>query len=174
MEIKNMFLDDEAELDLLLRGWLVDNEGCEREFAVRIAEQEILKFDDEGLGRAQNFACRDYIYTALFEEDRLGIFKAIADAAEVVKKNIEENPVLGESRIPAEIREKVLIAGEHYEKARTAEGEVRNWLRQKNLIKDEEETRIEEMFIEGVCMGDGGGARGFIEDLEIILGDAER
>lgn len=174
MEIKNMFLGDEDELDLLLKGWLVDNEGCEREFAVRIAEQEILEFDDEGLGRAQNFACRDFIDTALFGEDRLGIFKAIADAAEAIKKNIGKNPVLGESRIPAEIREKILIAGEYYEKARTAEGEVRNWLRQENLITDKEETRIEEMFIETVRMGDGGGASGFIEDLELILGETKR
>lgn len=76
-------------------------------------------------------------------------------------------------KVPQEIKENILIAGEYYEKARTAEGEVRKWLRQENLITDEEETRIEEMFIECVCMGDGGGASGFIENLELVLGDAD-
>lgn len=79
----------------------------------------------------------------------------------------------GESRIPAEIREKILLAGEYYEKARIAEGEVRKWLRQMGLVHEDEETRIEGCLIECVRLGDGGGARGFINDLELVLADAE-
>lgn len=97
MEIRHMFLEDEDYLDLtLLKGYLIDDEGCEREFAINIMEQDIVGFEDEGLGRTRAFVCKDFIDKALIREDRLGIFKALDDAVEAIKRNIGETPILKE------------------------------------------------------------------------------
>lgn len=71
-------------------------------------------------------------------------------------------------KIPKEIKEKILLAGEYYEKARIADGDVYEWLRSKRLVQDDDETPVEECFIESVRMGDGDGAPGFIAYLEDI------
>ena len=71
-------------------------------------------------------------------------------------------------KVPNEIREKILFAGEYYEKAWTAECEVRGWLKQMGLAKDLEETPIEKTFIDYVRLGDGGASNfiALLEDLE--------
>lgn len=70
--------------------------------------------------------------------------------------------------IPIEIKEKILVAGEHYEKAWMAECEVREWLKQVGLAKDVEETPIDEAFVDYVRLGDGGTAEDFIRILETL------
>ncbi len=74
-------------------------------------------------------------------------------------------------KVPQEIKEKILLAGEYYEKAWAAECEVREWLKRMGLAKDLEETPMEEAFIECVRLGDGGSAKSFIELLEGVEGE---
>ena len=69
-------------------------------------------------------------------------------------------------KVPDEIKKKINLASELYEKAWTAECEVREWLKQMGLAKDLEETPTEEAFIDYVRLGDGGSAKSFIELLE--------
>ena len=71
-------------------------------------------------------------------------------------------------KIPNEIREKILLAGEYYEKAWIAECEIRGWLKQIGLAKDLEETPIDEALVDYVRLSDGGTARDFIALLESL------
>jgi len=71
-------------------------------------------------------------------------------------------------KVPNEIREKILLAGEYYEKAWSAECEVRGWLQKVGLASATEETPTEEAFIDYVRLGDGGSAKSFIELLESL------
>lgn len=75
-------------------------------------------------------------------------------------------------KVPNEIKEKILLASEYYERAWAAECEVRGWLKQVGLAKDLEETPIEEALIDCTRLGDGS-TEGFIALLE-GLEDEER
>lgn len=68
-------------------------------------------------------------------------------------------------RVPNEIKEKVHLASELYEKAYKAECEIREWLQQVGLTDAVEETPIGEALTEYVRFGDGS-ASAFIELLE--------
>lgn len=70
--------------------------------------------------------------------------------------------------VPQEIKEKILLADDCYEKAWTAECEVCEWLKQVGLAKNLEETPVEEAFIDCVRLGDGRSASNFIELLESL------
>ena len=75
-------------------------------------------------------------------------------------------------KVPNEIKEKILLASEYYEKAWAAECELRGWLKQVGLAKDLEETPIEEALINCTRLGDGS-PKSFITLLE-GLEDEER
>ena len=92
MEIRDLYLDEEyGELDLHIGGRLVDDDGNDRWFTVRVAEQHLVEFDDEGLGRVGDYACRDFIDQFFFGDDRLGIFKAFEEVKTVIKKSMERH-----------------------------------------------------------------------------------
>lgn len=89
MEITYLSLDKEWELDLHLDGVLTDDRGGMRNFRVRIAEQDVIRFDDYGMTRAEAGKADEFIHEALFGgDDVLGIFKAMHDAAEAIEKSI--------------------------------------------------------------------------------------
>ena len=71
-------------------------------------------------------------------------------------------------KVPEEIKMKILLAGELYERAWNAECEVRGWLQRAGLASAVEETPIEEAFTDCVRLGDGGSASRFIELLESL------
>lgn len=75
-------------------------------------------------------------------------------------------------KVPEEIKAKILLAAEYYEKAWTTECEVRGWLIQEGLAKSTETTPIDEALIDCTRLGDGA-AKDFIELLE-RLEDEER
>ncbi len=68
-------------------------------------------------------------------------------------------------KVPEEIKAKILLAGEYYEKAWTTECEIREWLKQVGLAKDLEETPVEEALIDCTRLGDGS-PKSFIALLE--------
>ena len=92
MEIRDMVLEEEyGELDLHIAGCLVDDAGDNRWFVVRVVDEKIIEFDDEGLGRAGDIACRGFIERVLFQDDRLGIFKAFEAAKKAIANSMEQH-----------------------------------------------------------------------------------
>ena len=92
MEIRDLYLDEEyGELDLHIGGRLVDDDGNDRWFTVRVAEQHLVEFDDEGLGRVGDYACRDFIDRFLFGDDCLGIFKVFEEVKTAIRKSMERH-----------------------------------------------------------------------------------
>ena len=67
--------------------------------------------------------------------------------------------------VPEEIKAKIRLTSELYEKAWNAECEIRQWLRQVGLASATEETPIEEAFVDCTRLGDGS-VEDFIELLE--------
>ena len=67
--------------------------------------------------------------------------------------------------IPAEIKEKIFLADGLFGSAMRAEGQVREWLMQQDLVKRGEEATVDEHLTRCVRHGDGG-ANAFIAYLE--------